>query len=363
MDTYDANVPLGSFGARVIHLGPSFGPPPNDNLAGAARLLQGIGPTVDLRLATTGPAEPQQAGCTAPISNSAWHHYTPTIARSLSFATAGAADSVVNVYSGPVGATAGQLTAVGCDDNATGDSSVTVAATAGTSYYIQVGSSTPAGAIPTTVFVDQTNWNEPSKVTATTSLTPQSLTVNATAVIDPYLNSVGPFPPLTGSLELVESHTSLASLATATGTTGSMSIPRPTSGDHIYIVMFHSGSETYLDSFRVVTISIPKLASSITVKAPRKVTVQTVEGKNGQPVVQARKVRIKATVTTGGKVPTGKVVFKVGSKKVTATLENGVARIKVKLRKTTKVTVSYEGDAETVASEAKKKIKVVRATP
>ncbi len=85
--------------------------------------------------------------------------------------------------------------------------------------------------------------------------------------------------------------------------------------------MFHSGSETYLDSFRVVTISIPKLASSITVKAPRKVTVQTVEGKNGQPVVQARKVRIKATVTTGGKVPTGKVVFKVGSKKVTATLE------------------------------------------
>ena len=361
VDTHDATVPLGDFGVRVFHFGPSLGPPPNDNLAGAVRLLQGIGPTIDLRVATTEATEPQQAGCTDPIRNSAWYHYTPTIARSLRFGTAGATDSVVNVYRGPLGATAGQLTAVGCDDDPNGDSSVTVAATAGTRYYVQIGSSTPAGDIPT-LFVDQ-DWNEPSKVTVTTSLTPRSLTLNASAVVDPYLGHVGPFPALTGFLEVVEAHTSLTALSSANGTTGSLTIPRPTSGDHTYIVMFHSGSEDYPDAYRSVEVSVPKLASTTKVKAPKRITVRTVEGKHGKPVIKAKRVRVKAVVTNGDQAPTGQVVFKVGKKTMKTTLANGVAKIRVKLKRTTKVTITYAGDANTTGSSAEKRIKVVVEKP
>jgi hypothetical protein len=77
--------------------------------------------------------------------------------------------------------------------------------------------------------------------------------------------------------------------------------------------------------------------------------------------VKAKKVKLKATVTSGG-TPTGTVTFQIGKKKVTGTLKNGVATVKVKIAKRTKVTVTYNGDANTATSTAKVKIKVAVKT-
>ena len=126
VDTYDGDVPLGTFALKVNLYGAASGVPANDNLAAAARVIPDINATIDNRTATTEGGEPQQGACVSPIHNSVWYYYNSVIARSLDFETSGPSGSVVNVYSGPANATAAQLVPVTCDSSNSGGVSVSV---------------------------------------------------------------------------------------------------------------------------------------------------------------------------------------------------------------------------------------------
>jgi hypothetical protein len=123
-------------------------------------------------------------------------------------------------------------------------------------------------------------------------------------------------------------------------------------GDHRYLVLFNSSSYLHGDAFRPVTVSVPgsvlKVASNLQLKAPKHLNA----------TAKAKKVKITARLTMPGPAATGQVVFKVGKTTLTGTLVNGVATIKVKITKTTKVNATYIGDANTLASSATAKIKV-----
>ncbi len=350
VDIYDLDTPHGQFGLRLNLPGAASGVPANDNLASAARLITGINAVADNRNATTEATEPQQGACIDPISNSVWYTYTPTIARDLEFGTSGASASVLNVYTGPANATAAQLVAVDCDNENAGDSSVGLTSVAGTRYYVQVGSPALGGsAVPFNVVLEQSTWDQPSKVTATGSAGDTSLTLTATASVDPYANS--PIPnTFGGAVEFLGANGTSLGIVPVTGGTASLTVPRPAVGTQSYTALFIASTDDFRDSFRQFTVSVPKLASTTTLKVPKKVTLKA-PGK-------AKKVKVTATVKSAGATPTGTVTFKVGKKSVKTTLKNGVATIKVKVRKKTKVTVTYEGDANTTGSTAKAKIKV-----
>ena len=349
VDAYDADVPHGSFALRVNLPGAASGVPANDNLASASRVIPGINATVDNRNATTEGTEPQQAACVSPINNTVWLQYTSTIARALNFYSVGATASVVNVYSGPANATAAQLVAVDCDSSNTGDSNVSVSATAGTRYYVQVGSPAAGGsAVPFTFLAQQSTWEQPSKVSGGGTSGATTLTLTATASPDPYANSPVP-TTFNGIVEFLGSNGASLGFAPLTGGTAKLNVPRPAAGNHSYTALFISSTEDFRDAFRPFTVSVPKLASTTKVKAPKKVTVTSPKGK---------KVKVKATVATGGATATGTVTFKIGKKKVTRTLKNGVATIKVRIKKKTKVVATYNGDANTAGSSGKAKIKI-----
>ncbi|WP_028653296.1 Ig-like domain repeat protein [Nocardioides halotolerans] len=357
VDVYDEDAPHGSFAVRVNLPGAASGVPANDNLAAAARIIPGINATADNRNATTEGTEPQQGACVDPVNNSVWYRYSSLIGRDVAFYSVGASASVVNVYSGPANATAAQLTAVDCGSSNSGDSSVYLTTTAGTQYYVQVGSPAAGGsAVPFTFVASQYSWQQPSKVTAGGSATATSLTLTATAVADPYANSTVP-ATFGGVVEFLAGNGTSLGTVPLNGATATLSVPRPAAGNAAYTALFHSSTEDFRDSFRPFVVSVPKLASTLKVKAPKKVTLKATTGKNGKPVVKAKKVKLKATVTSGG-TPTGTVTFQIGKKKVTGTLKNGVATVKVKIAKRTKVTVTYNGDANTATSTAKVKIKV-----
>lgn len=348
VDIYDADTPHGNFGLRLNLAGPASGVPANDNLASAARLISGINAVADNRNATTEGTEPQQAGCVTPIRNSVWYTYNSVTARDLEFYTVGASASVVNVYSGPVNATPAQLVAVDCDDDNAGDSSVSLSGAAATRYYVQVGSPAAGGsAVPFTVVAEQSSWNQTSKVTATGAASATQLTLTATALPDPYANSPVPLT-FGGAVEFLGPTGASLGTVPLTGTTASLTIPRPAAGAVSYTALFVASNDDYRDAFRQFTVTVPKLVSTTTVKA-KKVTLAP---------GQTKKVKVKATVKSTGATPTGTVTFKVGKKSVKATLKNGVATVKIKVKKTTKVAVTYSGDANTAGSTAKAKIKV-----
>jgi len=359
VDAYDADTPHGTFALRVNLPGPPGGAPANNNLAAASRLIPGINATVDNRTATTEAGEPGQASCVMPIHNSVWFHYTAAIARSTELYSVGATGSVVNVYSGPANATAGQLTAVACRFSNSGDAApVVVAATAGTEYYVQVGSPSAGGSpTPFTFVVEQNSWVHPSKVSASGTSGARTLTLTATAAPDPYASPAVP-NSFGGTVEFLDGNGASLGSAPLTGSTASLTVPRPTAGNRAYTVLFISSTDQFRDAFRSFTVSVPKLASTTTVKAPKRVTVTATQGKNGKPVIKAKKVKVKATVATGGATPTGTVTFKIGKKTVTRTLTNGVVTLKIKIKRTTKVIATYSGDASSAASSAKVKIKV-----
>ncbi len=362
VDTYNADTPKGSFALRLeAPPGAPTAVPGNDSLASASRLVPNLDSAVDNRLATTEGAEPNST-CNPPIHNSVWFTYTPAVNRTFEVDTTGALGSVVNVWSGPAGATAAQLTAVSCDWT-TEDSSPNVTGVAGTHYYVQVGSPTAGGsARPFTVNVDQ-SWDYVSKVTATGTASGATLNLTATAVRDPYVGETPPATALTGSVEFLDGTKSLGSAPINAAGVATVAVPRPSAGAHAYLAVFVSGDPLTRDTFRALSVTVPKGTSTVTAKAPKKVTIKAKIGKNGKPVIKPKKVKVRATVGSNGLPATGQVSFKVGKKTVKGTLKNGVVTVKVKVRKTTKVLISYAGDANTAPSSTKVKIKVVIKKP
>ena len=125
------------------------GPPPNDRFTQAAPLPLAAGPpagaAVDTAAALAEPGEPTavDAGCggsgPGTLGHTAWSTYTAAVSAPVTVSTAGSNfDTVVAVYTGGA---LGALTRVACNDDAAGAAQavVTFAATAGTTYRIQVG--------------------------------------------------------------------------------------------------------------------------------------------------------------------------------------------------------------------------------
>ena len=194
-------------------------------------------------------------------------------------------------------------------------------------------------------------------MSATGTPSATTLTLNAIASADLYANNPV-VPGFGGTVEFLGSNGVSLGFAPVSGGTASLTVPRPAAGTSAYTALFISAIEDYRDAFRPFTVTVPKLTSTVKVKAPKKVTLHATTGKNGKPVVKAKKVKVKATVVTGGATATGTVTFKIGKKKVTRPLKNGVATLKIKISKRTKVVASYTGDANTAPSSGKAKIKV-----
>jgi len=365
VDAYNDATPKGSWTLTASVPGVAM-PQTNDALAAAARLIPFIPVTPDTRLATTEVTEPDQA-CASPVHGSVWYRYTPTVSRPVSFPTAGAIGSVVNVWSGPANATAAQLTAVICDSSVNGDSRATVPLVAGTEYYLQVGTPTPGGTTPFTFGVDQYTWSQPSKIVGSGTASGPSVSLAATVTPDPYVGDPA-LPAPAGTVELLEDGASLGKTP-LTGTTASFAVANASPGTHRYLLLFIADTTDYKDAFRYVTVTVPPktsataASSTATVKAPKKVTLHGHRTPSGRLVVKAKKVKVTATVTAGGAPATGQVVFKVGKKTVTGTLTNGVATVKIRVRRTTKVSYTYTGSttaqAVTGTFKIKAKVKVV----
>jgi hypothetical protein len=136
----------GGFGNLVARFATAPPPPPNDAFAAAfpvTTLPTQVTAATDT--ATTEPGEPTLLNCTGAvvatqtIGNTVWYQFTPLATIGLAVDTLGSSfDTVVAVYTGNA---LGSLTRIACNDDTPGliQSQVSFAATAETTYRIQVG--------------------------------------------------------------------------------------------------------------------------------------------------------------------------------------------------------------------------------
>ncbi|HRI95624.1 MAG TPA: hypothetical protein PLZ93_08420 [Nocardioides sp.] len=366
VDLHDNTSPPGSFGLEMMlqPIGPE-GLAANDDLASAARLVPRINPKVDTRSATTVPNEPQQPECVdpGPIHNSVWYRYRATTDGSVTFETTGAIDSALNIWSGPAHATADQLIPVGCARNGAGDSEYQLIGVPGTTYYAQVSSTTTTGS-PRFIFsAEQGGWDQQSKVTGTGAVSGDALNLDATVTPDP---SAGITPqPVSGAVEFLENGIPLGSVP-LTGSTARLSIQRPATGTHTYLVLFLSDDRSTADAFRTFTVrvppppSAPKQASALAIKAPKELTLRAPDRPHGPFHITPKRVKITASVSAAGRTPTGTVTFRYRTKTVTAPLTNGSATATITIRRPrlARIAISYDGDAYTQVTSGSATIKV-----
>ena len=122
--------------ATLVHAAPSLAAPPTNDGFGDAAVIGGLpsSETVDTTESTAEPGEPQYCYFSP---QTVWYAYTPTEDQVFRADTSGSAlyYSNLNVYQAS-GSGIGGLSFIGCGWN----SPVTVHATAGTTYYFQIGS-------------------------------------------------------------------------------------------------------------------------------------------------------------------------------------------------------------------------------
>jgi hypothetical protein len=107
----------------------------NDDCTGALPLVGGLNGPFDNLTATTSFAWPCAAG-----GNDVWFSYVAPASANVTFRTCGQAafDTAIEVFDGTAGC--GSLTSIICNDDSCGlQSSVTIAATQGTTYFVRVG--------------------------------------------------------------------------------------------------------------------------------------------------------------------------------------------------------------------------------
>lgn len=112
------------------------GPPPNDAFASAEPVALPLHKSVSTQYATTEAAEPQPCGQTGATT---WYSWTAPAGGRVTASTAGSAfNTVLAAYTGP---SFGALVNLACNDDTAGglQSEIQFNATAGTTYYVQVG--------------------------------------------------------------------------------------------------------------------------------------------------------------------------------------------------------------------------------
>jgi len=131
---FNAATGAGSLSISVPNCGPT-----NETCAGSIWLADGVNVAGN----TTNATDDGDASCgAAGNSPDLWYRYRPTTTGNVVFTTCdsvGSYDTVLSIFTG----TCGALAEVGCNDDTNGAcglrSTVTVAATAGTTYYVRVG--------------------------------------------------------------------------------------------------------------------------------------------------------------------------------------------------------------------------------
>ena len=181
-----------------------------------------------------------------------------------------------------------------------------------------------------------------SKITA--NAVPGKIVVLTSSSINVKVTADGVTP--TGKVEVRNGNELLKSRVLSNGT---VDIPTGRLKDTgvFKLTVNYLGDEAANPSSTKVSVKVVKQSPNLKVKAPNKVS------KGSRPKVKAILTGINAEVT-------GRVVFKYAGEKISRTLKDGKAKVKLaKLKKTTKVKVVYKGDGDLFKKVVKRtKIKV-----
>ena len=312
-------------------------------MSGASTISSPSTTSIDNTYASVQTGETQPVGATCgDATHSLWYRYTPSATGQLLIETLSGSspDTTLAVYSGPAtGQTFPGLTQVACDDDAGPGllSKITMPVTAGTAYYIQVGTLHLAETF-------QLHLASGTSTNLTASAAGQTVTLQAGVV------PISGTPA--GNVEFLEGVTSLGSIPVTAGA-ASFTLPNVALGAHTYKAVFHPTGSDYLtststDKSVTVTASTPPAAPAPTttaIAAPKTVKF-------------GKKATITVTVTGA---PAGTVTLTVGGKATTLTLVNGKATLTTgKLKKPGKLNVvaTYAATSTTQASSATTTIKV-----
>ncbi|MDQ2623559.1 MAG: S8 family serine peptidase [Actinomycetota bacterium] len=167
-------------------------------------------------------------------------------------------------------------------------------------------------------------------------LKPSKSTYGTAVSAEVTVTSTGDAP--TGTVTLTEGTKTLGTATVWTnGKTGKATIALPAKlkvGSHA-IKATYSGNETVKTSAATATLKVSKVKTSVKVS-----TKSWKVKKNARPTIT-----VTVSSATSAKA-TGKITVKVGKKTIKATLKNGKAKIKLpKIKKTTKVKVTYVGSS------------------
>jgi hypothetical protein len=328
--------------------------PVNDDLANATTISSPSSTIhVDTTFTTLEPGEPSTAaeGCAATRARTQWFRYTPTASGELQVRNSNTADPgeepVVLVYSGPATSpTYSALTFAGCP-GAGFPTQFHTSVTAGVTYYIQAGTFREKGAYDLELISGTTT----SLAASSPAPNRVDLTASVAAVSGTPAGTVTFYDVTDGSALEVDSTPVVGGQATLTVT----QVPV---GNRLYRAIFVPTGTGYNDStssdqpVTVAAPSVPRAESTTSIRAPAKVR-------------RGKAPTITISVLRGTAPATGQITVLLKKKVLgTFTLVGcGLSRcpLKVKLPKLTKrakITVTYAGNATTLASSAKATIKI-----
>jgi hypothetical protein len=329
----------------AVQLDVKAGPKPaNDDLAAATPVVAPGSTSADSTYASTEPTEPVSdvTSCPTPAEHTLWYRWTAPATGHVLLETTddSSVDPQLAVWTGTP-PYAG-LTRLTCSDNRSGaDDSplVDLAATSGTTYYLQLGTDGDGGPLKLHLVV-------PTSTTLTAGSSGQTVTLSA------HVGGVAGTP--TGTVEFFEGATSLGSQPVSGGT-AAVELPGVPLGTHGYRAVYTPDTADYVASTSTeqpVTVAAPppapKIATVTTLRVPKK-------------AARGSRIHIRVTVATASGTPLGGVVqVSFGPKSFKIKLIDGAGAVTRRLRKKRTITVvaTYAATSTTLASSATSKIKV-----
>jgi hypothetical protein len=329
----------------AVQLQVTAGPKPaNDDLGAAAAVVAPGSSSADSTYASTEPTEPVSdiTSCPTPAQHTLWYKWTaPTSGHVLLETTDDSTvDPQLAVWTGTPPYPG--LTRLTCSDNRSGaDDSplVDLAATSGTTYYLQLGTDGDGGQMKLHLVV-------PTSTTLTVGSSGQTVTLSA------HVGGVAGSP--TGTVEFFEGATSLGSQPVSGGAAG-VELPGVPLGTHGYRAVYTPDTADYVASTsteQLVTVAAPpqapKIATVTTLSVPKK-------------AARGSRIHIRVTVATASGTPLGGAVqVSFGPKSFKIKLVDGEGSVTRRVRKKRTITVvaTYAATSTTLASSATSKIKV-----
>jgi hypothetical protein len=328
----------------AVQLQLTAGPKPvNDDLNAPTVVVAPSSTAADSTYASTEPTEPVSdvTSCPTPAEHTLWYKWTAPASGHLILETTddSTVDPQLAVWTGTPPYPG--LTRLTCSDNRSGtDDSplIYLVATAGTTYYLQLGTDGDGGPMRLHLVV-------PTSTSLTVGATGQTVDLAA------HVGGVGGSP--TGTVEFFEGGNSRGS-APVSGGVARLALTDVPLGAHTYHAVYTPatadfvGSTSADQSVTVAAVAVTRVATKTTLRVPKK-------------AVRGKKVTIHATVATAAGAPLrGTVLISFGRKSYKVKLVDGAATLVRKLRKKRVITVvaSYAGTTTLLPSSATQRIKV-----